>query len=152
MQSMQIAQWLHVLGVVVWVGGMFFAHMALRPAVQSLEPPMRLPLLAETMRRFFAWVAAAVIAIVATGFWMVFLMGGFARVAPHVHLMTAIGIAMAAIYVWIVAVPFRALAAAVRDRRWPDGGAAMGRIRLLVAVNLVLGLVTFTIAILGHGL
>ena len=51
---MQFARWLHVMGVVVWVGGMFFAHMALRPAVQSLAPPERLPLLAATLSRFIA--------------------------------------------------------------------------------------------------
>ena len=45
---------LHLLGVVVWVGGMFFAHMALRPAAtELLEPPQRLPLLQATLMRFF---------------------------------------------------------------------------------------------------
>ena len=33
----------HILGVTVWVGGMFFAYMALRPAsVELLETPERL--------------------------------------------------------------------------------------------------------------
>ena len=46
---MQIARWLHLLGVVVWVGGMFFAHMALRPSVLALNPPERLPLLSQPL-------------------------------------------------------------------------------------------------------
>ena len=55
---MQVARWLHLLGVVVWVGGMFFAHMALRPALpRRSQPPQRLPLLAATLSRFIAWVA-----------------------------------------------------------------------------------------------
>ena len=42
---MAIAIALHLLAAVIWVGGMFFAYMALRPAAASLlEPPLRLPL------------------------------------------------------------------------------------------------------------
>jgi uncharacterized membrane protein len=149
---MQIALWLHLLGVVVWVGGMFFAHMALRPAVALLEPPLRLPLLAVALRQFFGWVAIAVGVIVATGFWMIALLGGFSRVPPAVHLMTGIGLAMAAIFAWILAGPFRTLRQAVAESRWPAGGTAMSRIRMGVGINLILGLVTLTIAMLGHGL
>src|ERR1043166_717450 len=35
---------LHILGAVVWVGGMFAAYMCLRPAAGPLEPPARLKL------------------------------------------------------------------------------------------------------------
>ena len=35
---MNVARWLHLLGVTIWVGGMFFAHMALRPSVAALAP------------------------------------------------------------------------------------------------------------------
>ena len=31
----------HVLAVVVWIGGMVFAHFFLRPAALKLEPPQR---------------------------------------------------------------------------------------------------------------
>jgi uncharacterized membrane protein len=147
---MRIALWLHVLSTLVWVGGMFFAHVALRPAVQSLPPATRLPLIAAAMSRFFRWVAAAVATIVVTGFVMTFALGGFARVGAHVHLMTLLGLVMAAIYVFIVAVPFRALAKAVASESWEAGGAALRAVRRLLAVNLVLGLVTVTVAILGH--
>ena len=35
---------LHLSGVIVWVGGMFFAHFCLRPvAALQLPPPQRLP-------------------------------------------------------------------------------------------------------------
>ena len=48
---------LHLLGVIVWVGGMFVAYMALRPAaVEVLEPYQRLPLMKRTLDRFFPWV------------------------------------------------------------------------------------------------
>jgi uncharacterized membrane protein len=99
---MQFARWLHVMGVVVWVGGMFFAHVALRPSVQSLAPPERLPLLAATLSRFIAWVAVSIVAILASGVAMMTMIpaGG-----PYVHAMVAGGLAMTAVYLYIVAVP-----------------------------------------------
>ena len=41
-----------VLAIVVWIGGMFFAHYCLRPAAaEKLSPEQRLPLLVKTRRR-----------------------------------------------------------------------------------------------------
>lgn len=147
---MHIARWLHLLGVVIWVGGMFFAHMALRPSVQTLAPPARLPLLSATLTRFVAWVAVAVLAILGSGFWMLATLGGFAAAGIYVHVMTAVGIVMVAIYAYLAAVPLRALRGGVAASDWPRAGAAMQRVRHLVAVNLVLGLVVITVAVLGR--
>ena len=135
------------MGVVVWVGGMFFAHMALRPAVQSLAPPERLPLLAATLSRFIAWVAVAIVAILASGFAMIAMMG---TVGLYVHAMTAVGLAMMAVYAYIVAVPLRILRGSVSAKDWPRAGPAMQRIRQLVAVNLVLGILVVAVAYLGR--
>lgn len=144
---MQFARWLHVMGVVVWVGGMFFAHMALRPSVQALAPPERLSLLAATLSRFLAWVAVAIVAILASGFAMVAMMG---TAGLYVHGMIAVGLAMTVIYAYIVAVPLRILRGGVAARDWPRAGASMQRIRQLVAVNLVLGVVVIAIAYLAR--
>jgi uncharacterized membrane protein len=150
---MSLALLVHLLGVVVWVGGMFFAHVALRPsAAELLEPPLRLPLLAATLGRFFAWVTVAVAAILLSGFGLIAGTGGFRVVGPHVHAMTGIGVAMAAIFAYIRLVPFPRLRRAVVAKAWPDAGRAMGSVRLLVAVNLVLGLATIAIAVLGGAL
>ncbi len=145
---MEIARWLHISGVVVWVGGMFFAHMALRPAALALPPPQRLPLLAAALTRFIAWVAPAIVAILASGFALVAWRGGFAAQAPGVHAMVLLGIVMTLVYVYIVAAPLRGLRAGVAAGDWPRAGAAMARIRGLVLVNLVLGFVTLTLAML----
>lgn len=147
---MRIALWLHLLATVVWVGGMFFAHVALRPAVAALPPPVRLPLVTATLATFLRWVAGAVVTIVATGFVMIFARGGFAAVGASVHAMTALGLLMASIYGFIVAVPFPRARAAVAASAWADAALALAQVRRLVSVNLVLGLVTITVAILGH--
>ena len=65
--SMKMALLAHLLGVIVWVGGMFFAHIALRPAAaELLQPAQRLPLLAGALGRFFKWVAWSIVLILVT--------------------------------------------------------------------------------------
>jgi len=147
---MRIALWLHLLSTVIWVGGMFFAHVALRPAAATLAPPVRLPLMGATLAVFLMWVAAAVITIITTGFMMIFARGGFAFVGGSVHVMTVLGLVMASIYGFIMAVPFPRLRAGVAAGNWQAAGEALGQVRRLVGVNLVLGLITITVAVLGH--
>lgn len=147
---MRIALWLHLLGTIIWVGGMFFAHVALRPALSALPPQVRLPLMAATLAGFFNWVAASVGLIVITGFLMIFGLGGFGVVGVHIHLMTVLGLVMASIFGYIVAVPFPQVRAALAGGSWETAGAALAQVRRLVGINLILGLVTLTVAILGH--
>ncbi len=144
---MKIAVFFHVLGVVVWVGGMFFAYMALRPAAALLlEPPQRLALWQETLRRFFNWVWLAVVFVLASGLWMFFLIGGFAGAPVHVHVMLLLGLTMMGVFVHVFFGPFRRLSTHVASKDWKAAGAALNQIRQRVALNLLLGLLTITIA------
>jgi uncharacterized membrane protein len=143
----------HLLGVIVWVGGMFFAHMALRPAAaEVLQPPQRLPLLKAVLGRFFFWVAVSIALILVSGaaiMW-IFASGG-GRFGPHVHAMIALGLVMMAIFGHIRFAGFARLTRAVAAENWQAGGAAMAQIRQLVLVNLVLGLLTVVVVFLGRG-
>ncbi|MEJ2181584.1 MAG: hypothetical protein P8Y28_14415, partial [Gammaproteobacteria bacterium] len=68
-----IALSIHMLASIIWVGGMFFAYMFLRPvAAEMLEPPVRLQLWSAVFARFFKWVWPIVILLPATGYWMIF--------------------------------------------------------------------------------
>ena len=140
-----IARALHVLGIVVWVGGMFFAQFALRPAVTALPPPQRLTLMAAALGRFLAGAGFAIVAVLASGFWMVASLGGMSAVGAAVHAMMGIGVAMTLIYLYVLALPFRALRAAVASADWPAGAAATGRVRMWVSVNLALGLLAIVL-------
>jgi uncharacterized membrane protein len=140
---------LHLSGVVVWVGGMFFAHFCLRPvAATQLPPPQRLPLLAAVLGRFFMAVAASIVAILISGFA---IMGatGFGQAPIHWHVMSGIGLVMAAIFGVIYFLHYPQLKAGVAVQDWPAAGAAMNRIRLLVTTNLLLGALTIAVATLG---
>jgi uncharacterized membrane protein len=140
---------LHVISDVIWIGGMFLAYMAVRPAAaEVLEPPLRLKLWSGIFRRFFPWVWAAVVLILASGFLM---MGQLARVPHYVIAMTVIGIVMSAIFAYIYFAPFPALKRAVASEDWKSGGAALNQIRKLVGTNLLLGIVNIAVAVLGRG-
>jgi uncharacterized membrane protein len=148
---MRIALWMHLLATVIWVGGMFFAHVALRPAALQLPPPVRLTLMAATLGTFFRWVAASVVTIIVTGFLMIASMGGFANLGTHIHAMTALGLLMASVFGYIIAVPFPRMRTAAAAGELPAAAEALTQIRRLVGFNLVVGLATVTVAVLGHG-
>jgi len=146
---------LHVLGAVLWVGGMAFAILALAPSLGALEPPQRLTLLAGVFRRFFMIVWHAMPVVLLTGWALLFVWyGGFRGVGWHVHLMHLTGLLMAAIYLAIALGPWRQMRAALAAGG-AGGGAttaagAAARIRQLVMVNLVLGLLTVAVAAWGR--
>jgi uncharacterized membrane protein len=130
---------------------MFFAYMTLRPAAAALlEPPQRLPLWQATLSRFFFWVWIAVALIVISSAWMLFALGGLKGAGTYVHIMLAIGVVMMLIFAHVFFAPYRRLTRAVRAKDWPGGGAALGQIRKLVGFNLILGLVTVAVALLGR--
>jgi uncharacterized membrane protein len=142
---------LHILSAVVWVGGMFFAHQVLRPAVAELDPGPRLMLWSRVLGRFFPWVFAAIVLLLATGFWMVFgLFGGFAGAGLYIHLMTGIGILMMLLFLHLYFAPWRRFRQALARQDWAEGARRLGQIRTVVTVNLVLGLVTVAIGGIGR--
>jgi uncharacterized membrane protein len=142
---------LHILSAVVWVGGMFLIYVCLRPALGTLEGPQRLRLVRATFQRFFPWVWAAVVLLLASGYWMVFMtFGGMARLGLHVHLMQGIGWVMIALFLWLFHGPWLAFKRAVDAQDWAGAGAKLDRIRQIVAINLPLGLIVVVIGASGR--
>ena len=143
---------LHVFSAVIWVGGMFFAYVVLRPVAASLlEPPQRLALWAGVFGRFFPWVFASIAVLLASGYWMVlFFYGGFDAVGMHVHLMIWTGYLMMLLFLHVFFAPFRHLKRAVAAADWQAGARSLAQIRVLVGVNLMLGATVVAIATGGR--
>ncbi len=142
-----IALSVHLLSVIVWVGGMFFAHQALRPAaVETLDPPQRLSLWVATFKRFFPWVWLAVTLILVSGFWMLSL---YPKAPLFMHIMMGLGIVMMLIFGHVFFAPYKKLELAVAEKRWTDGAKSLGQIRMLIGINLSLGLITAVVAVAG---
>ncbi len=149
---MAIAIPLHLLAAVIWVGGMFFAYMALRPVAASLlEPPLRLPLWSQTFAKFFPWVWVAIFTLLATGLWMVFsVFGGFGSVGLHIHLMTAIGTLMILLFAHVFFSHYRRMKQALAANDVPEAGRRLAQIRIIIAINLTLGLIVTVVASAGR--
>lgn len=141
---------IHLLAVLIWVGGMFFAHMVLRPAaVETLEAPQRLRLLDAVFRRFFNWVWAAIGVISVTGFYLIYQYGGIAHVARHVHIMLASGLVMMVIFGYVFFACYVPFSLHVAKQRWKEAEEWLGKIRKLIALNLALGLLTILVVEIG---
>jgi uncharacterized membrane protein len=143
----QLLLLLHISGVIIWVGGMFFAYFCLRPAaVKVLEPPKRLPLWLATFDAFFRITAIAVVAIVLSGLAMFFQLG--IKLAPTGwHVMMALGLLMAGIFAYVYGVLYPRLRQHCSASNWPAAGAALNAIRRLVAANLLLAACTVVSAL-----
>ncbi|MCP1500105.1 putative membrane protein [Pseudomonas migulae] len=139
---------LHVLSALVWVGGMFFAWMVLRPAaMKALEGPARLKLWVEVFQGFFRWVWVAVVLLPISGVGMIHLQyTGFESAPRYVQVMMGLYVVMTALFIRIQALLLPELRTAVAAQDWPTGAAVLGRIRKLVGINLIVGLVLVAIA------
>lgn len=133
---------LHALAAVVWVGGMFFAHMALRPAVGPMTPKDRLELWSRVFPRFFTWVWLAIATLLASGYGMVIVTTGFGAAPMHVHVMQGTGLVMMALFLVLFFGPYKGFRAAMAAGDLPTAAGHQGRIRRIVAINLALGLLT----------
>lgn len=147
---MLYASWLllHLLGVIVWVGGMFFAYFCLRPAAAAvLMPPQRLPLWNATFSRFLRYAALAVVAVLVSGSAMLAQVG--MRNAPlGWHLMLGLGLLMGLVFVYVYAYLYPKLRKACQSSQWEQAARALDRIRHMVAVNLGLSALTLLAALL----
>lgn len=142
---------LHVLAAVVWVGGMVFAYMVLRPSAGPLEPPARLALWHRVFGHFFPWVWASIAALLISGYAMLFLhLGGFAGAPLHINIMQVTGILMIMLFLHLHFVPWRRFSRAIEAGAFAEAAASLTQIRRIVAINLVLGLITVAVGASGR--
>ncbi len=146
---------LHILAAVIWVGGMFFAYIALRPAAGELDPPIRTSLHGSIFARFFPWVWAAIIILPVTGYLITTsefgsFFGGAG--AWHVHTMQLLGGLMILLFLHLYFAPYKRLKKALAVGDTPAAGAALAKIRRTIGINLILGLVVVIVATYGRGI
>ncbi len=152
MELKAVSLTLHILSAVIWVGGMFFAYMILRPvAGQQFEPPQRLTLWVAVFKKFFPIVWLSVILLPLTGYNLIFSnWGDFSATPLYIHIMNGLGIIMILIYMHVFFAPYKRLSQAVAAEDWPTGGKKLNQIRKLIAINLSIGLVVISLAALGR--
>ena len=147
---------IHLLSIIVWIGGMVFAHFFLRPALITLAAPERVRLMHDVLGRFFNAVLVAAGLALGSGLWM---MGRIARQTVQAGVkvnmplewlvMSVLGVVMLAIFGYIRFALYPRLTRAVTSAAWPAGGAALASIRTWVTVNLAIGVVIVAVTLLG---
>ena len=146
---------IHVFSIVLWIGGMAFAHFFLRPAVAQLEASVRLRLMHDVLGRFFQVVLVASLLTLISGVWMlgrvakqVVQSGGSFEMPLAWTVMAVLGIVMVAIFMHIRFVLFKRLGQAVAASDWSAGAAAMAQIRRWVSINLGTGFLVLLVSLM----
>ena len=137
---------LHILSAVVWVGGMFFAHQMVRPSVAALDPPVRLALWRRIFQKFFGWVWAAVVLLLASGL----ALQGLGVSGLHVQIMEALGVIMMLAFAHLYFAPWQRFRRAIDGDDFPAAAAQLNQIRRIVEFNLALGLIVVVIGATGR--
>lgn len=147
---------LHLLAIIVWIGGMVFAHFFLRPALAELAPADRVRLMHAVLGRFFGAVLGAVGVSLVTGLWMignvakqVVQAGGAFQMPLEWTVMATLGLLMMLIFGHIRMVLYRRLGRALAAQDTVAGVAVLAQLRVWVAGNLGLGVLIVLVTLLG---
>jgi uncharacterized membrane protein len=141
----------HLIAAVFWIGGMAFAYTVLRPAAGALDPAVRLPLWRRVFARFLPWVGVAIVALLVSGFATTFLtFGDSSHVAAYVEVMATTGIVMMLLYLHLIFAPWRRFRAALDRGALPEAAESLNQIRMIVGINLLLGVLTIVIGGTGR--
>lgn len=146
-----IAITLHVIAVVIWIGGMFLGVVAIRPALAELEVPARMRFFAAMVRSFLPWLWGAIAVILASGFYMVSTSfdGGLSGTPWFVRLMMGLGLFMMALMGHYSFAPYRRLKRAIATGDETLAAKSMRQMGIIMMVNLGLGLIVILAAMMG---
>ncbi|HSN18866.1 MAG TPA: CopD family protein [Gammaproteobacteria bacterium] len=140
----------HVLAVIIWIGGMFFGFVALRPAMRGMDTLAAARFWCTALGRFLPWVWAAIVVLLASGTYMVFnSFDGFAQLPWFVQFMMGIGIFMMMLVAHLTFSAFKKLKRAVAADDAALAAKALRQIRIIMDVNLILGLLIVVVVMMG---
>jgi len=154
MDGLAIARALHVLGVVIWIGGVAMVTVVIIPAVKSFKLPQDRVHFFEAVEHRFSWIARAATLIVgSTGFYMVWQLDLWSRFADPffwwMHAMVAVW-AIFTIVLFIAEPLFLRRHFAKRAREAPESTFAF--VQRIHWVLLGISLITIMGAVAGaHG-
>mgnify|MGYP003393956991 FL=1 len=148
---MSLFKLIHLLAALIWVGGMFFAYMVLRPvSAEVLQAPQRLQLWDKVFSCFFKYVWGAIFFMLASGLYMLHLYGGMANTPYFAHIMLLSGCLMVLIFVYVFFGLYPHFTRAVAANDWSKAGGFLAAVRKFIASNLLIGIATFAVVAFGR--
>jgi uncharacterized membrane protein len=146
---------LHLLSIIVWLGGMVFSLFFLRPAVVQLELAPKLQLMHAALGRFLRAAMWSATLVLGTGSWMIGRVakqtvqaGGSFAMPLSWTIMAALGVLMVLVLGHIRFALFKRLDRAVVGQDWAAGAVALDAIKRWVSINLAIGVVIVAVALL----
>jgi uncharacterized membrane protein len=148
---MIVALPVHIVAIIVWLGGLFLLTVVLGPTIRELAPTASISLWHRVLSRFFVWGSVGLVAIVASGIAIVQLrFGGFSGM-PVIHRWNmVVGVPAIALYAYAQIVPWRACCRAIADDDWIVAGKNAAQIRTLLGIVLALGLIASVVSAAGR--
>lgn len=149
-----LARALHVLGVVLWIGGVAMVTTVLLPAVRRMKAPRERVAFFETIESRFAWQARVTTLVTgASGFYLLHALDAWGRFAAPgywwMHAMVAVW-ALFTLMLFVLEPLFLHRWFLARAQRDPEGTFA--RVQRLHWVLLAVSLLTVAGAVAGsHG-
>lgn len=142
-----VLKFLHVLSIILWIGGMIFAHFFLRPSLALLGPEQRVLLMHAVLKKFFLAVLVASIIAWTSGMAMM-TMSIKGSMPTDWLVMGALGTLMLGIFFHIRLVLFERMSQRVAQDDLAGAGKHLHQIRQWVLVNLCIGVVITATALL----
>ena len=142
-----IVKLIHLVAAILWMGGMAFMLVALRPAaIALLAPPQRLELMGAVWKRFFTVVIVSIVALFATGTNLYTTMFRAAKAASGQgsvplgwNVMLVLGLLMMAIFGHIYFAGYARFKRAMDGQNWALAGQAAAQVHILMITNFALG-------------
>ncbi len=144
---------LHVIGAVIWIGGMIAIKMAVHPTLHKIEDEkVRLNAILEVSKRLFSLVLPSILIIIVTGLIMAIALDGHHGSKKLLFIVKeAIWTIMAINYTFMVFKLFRAKRY-FKEKKIEDLKATMAPIpKIMLPINILLGMVAIFIGILIRG-
>jgi uncharacterized membrane protein len=143
---------LHLVGVVIWIGGMFFMLHCLRPSLEAIDGPQRPKLMLAVQGKFFKMVTVSLVLIWGSGLAMLYtaISNGLKPWPIGWHVMITLAVLMTLLFFYIRFALFARAKQAFDQSKPGELGPIMEKIRMAVMTNMALGFVVIAAAIFGR--
>lgn len=140
---------LHVLSTIIWIGGMIAIRFAVHPSMQTIdEPKIKLGKTLMLMGKFFHIVIPFILILLLAAVILIFAMGK----SPIIEIKENIWMIMAANFTWMYSKRYKAQKL-FDEGKLPEAKAMVALIpKLLLPINIVLGIIALYLGISLRGL
>ncbi|ANA14046.1 hypothetical protein [Acetobacter oryzifermentans] len=136
---------LHLVSIILWIGGGAYAVIILRPSLRLLDATQRNSVHLQTLARFFKVLTHVIPTALITGWLLIIHEGGFANAPWTTNLMQLLGVIMAVLFVMMYTGPYQKARRSIRPQP-----SVFDSIRSRVLLIVALGVLAVLSACLGH--